>query len=77
MPLALHQGLIVRSEAAGAQVHAFGAAIHEDRRPLNVGAPVGPGPPLRVADVVSGLPGLMACLTSGHGSPLTPNNPFK
>ena len=65
------------SEAAGAQVHAFRAAVQVDRRLLNVGAPAGLGPPLRVADVVAGLPGLEACLTSGHGSPLTLNNPIK
>ncbi len=67
----------MRSEAAGAQVHAPGAAVHVDRCLLNVGAPVGPSPPLRVADVVAGLPRLMACLTSGHGSPLTLNDTIK
>ena len=77
MPLTLHHGLIVRSEAAGAQVHALRAAVHEDRCLLNVGAPVSPGTPLRVADIVAGLPRLMACLASGHGSPLTLNDTIK
>ena len=67
----------MRSETAGAQVHALGAAINVYRRLLNVGAPVGPRPPLRVAYVVAGLPGLEACLTSGHGSPLTLNSLVK
>ena len=50
----------MRSETAGAQVHALGTAVHVDSCLLNVGAPVGPGTPLRVADVVAGLAGLMA-----------------
>ena len=65
------------SKAAGAQLHALGVAVNHYRRRLDVGAPVSPGPPLRMADVVAGLPGLEARFTSGHGSPLTLNNPIK
>ena len=67
----------MRSKAAGAQFHALRAAVHDNRRRLDIGAPVSPGPPLRMADVVAGLPGLEARFTSGHSPPLTLNNPIK